>query len=148
MLLDDEQAAINELVAACRETADHYEDAAGQLDDAALGELFARLREARLGTVESLCRIVRASGELPRAAPADKEHFDQLVTRVKAVFSPDSRTPFLDARIEDERRLTQLADEALALGLAAESRDCVEALRAQTSDALARLEDVRRRASG
>ena len=143
ILLDDEQAAINELVAACRESVDHYEDAAGQVDDAALVELFASVRSARLETVESLSRCVRESGELPRAAHADKEHFEQLATRVKAAFSSDTQGVFLDARIADEKRLEDLAREASRLDLAAEARDCVEALHSQARDARGRLESLR-----
>ena len=143
MLLDDEQAALNELVGACRESADHYEDAAERIDDAGLRELFGHVRAARLDSAERLAAAVRETGELPRAPNTDREGLDQLITHVKATFADDARGVFLDSRIEDERRIEGLARDALALELGDAARACVGALLAHATETLGRLVEAR-----
>lgn len=139
MLLDDTQVAIDELLAACQESVEHYADAASRIGDGALGELFDTIAEERRVDVERLAELVRASGRLPRAPYADRQELHQLVTHAKAALAADETRVLLDDRIVDEGRVEELAAEVLRLEPDADARACVERIEANAAAAKGRL---------
>ena len=142
MLLDDTQVAIDELLAACQESATHYADAAGRVGTPALAGLFDGIAAERRDDVECLAGIVRDSGRLPRAPYADRRDLHQFVTHAKAALADDEARVLLDDRIADERRLGELADGVLRQAPDAATRDCVERIGRRAGEARARLTDA------
>ena len=140
MLLDDTQVAINDLLTACQESVEHYADALERTDSPRLRELFDGIAAARRDDVERLSDIVRDAGELPRAASADRQELHRLVTQVKAAFTDDETRVLLDDRLEDEKRIGGLVDEALRrLDPGGDARACVERIGARSDEARTRL---------
>lgn len=140
MLLDEEQIALNELVVAYREAADHFMDANEYLDGDELKSLFESIRDGHTKAADGLSDIVRQTGTLPRAQHADREQLHQIVTHVKAVFSEDDRQVFLNDRIEHEREIERMIGESLKISLPAETQTFLESLLIREFDVLAKLD--------
>lgn len=139
MLLDNKQIALNELIVAYREAADHFTDAVGHLDDVALKRLFQSIGRDHNQSAEVLSEMVRNTGVLPRAQYADREEVHQIVTHVKAAFSDDGRQVFLRDRMTHEHRIEGLIAEALKLDFAGDERTTLENLLSTEADILSRL---------
>ena len=142
MLLDDTEVAINDLLAACQESVGHYADAIERVEEPGLRERLERVAAARREDVDCLSGIVRAAGGLPRAPYADRSEVHRIVTHVKAAFADDEAAVLLDDRIEDERRVESLAEEALRLDLAEDARACVERMARRAGEARTELAAV------
>ena len=140
MLLDEKQAALNELVVAFREAADHFVDANEYLDDDRLKRLFEDIGQGHNKAADELSDIVRRSGALPRAQHADREQLHQIVTHVKAAFSDDEREVFLNDRIEHEREIERLIHESLKVDFPAETQAILESLLIREFEVIAKLD--------
>ncbi len=140
MLLDEKQIALNELVVAYREAADHFVDAYEYLDDEELKRLFESIGDGHNKAADELSQIVRKTGTLPRAQHADREQLHQIVTHVKAAFSDDEREVFLDDRIEHEREIERLVRESLKVDFPAETQAFLESLLIREFDVIAKLD--------
>lgn len=147
ILQDENQAALNDLLSMCSKSADHFQAAAEQVENDRVQKLFESLRLKRMESIDELTRIVRASQTLPRVPDTDREQVEQLFTRVKAMFSENSQCVFIEACMEYERQLEELAGYALDLQLAGDSQECVQQLRYQSQMAVSRLKDARARLS-
>ena len=139
MLLDEKQIALNELVVAYREAADHFTDANEYLDSDKLKNLFENIRNGHDKAADGLSEIIRNTGALPRAQHADREQFHQIVTHMKAAFSEDERQVFLNDRIEHERQIEHLIGESLKVSLPEETQAFLESLLIRESEVLAKL---------
>jgi uncharacterized protein (TIGR02284 family) len=142
MLLSELQTALNDVVVACLEAADGHEAAAGMLQDERLAGMLRDLARARREEADELGNVVRETGALPPAPDADLEVARELVTRVKAVLSPDERQTVMQERAAAEARLETCITQAVArddlpesarpplLRLSASSRDAHDRLAA------------------
>lgn len=140
MLLDEKQIALNELVVAYREAADHFVDANEYLDGEELRNLFDSIGEGHNKAADQLSEIVRKSGVLPRAQHADREQLHQIVTHVKAAFSDDDREVFLNDRIDHEREIERLIHESLKVDFSAETQALLESLLLREFDVISKLD--------
>ena len=140
MLLDEKQIALNELIVAYREAADHFADANEYLDCDELKSLFESIGDGHDKSADELSEIVRKSGTLPRAQHADREQLHQIVTHVKAAFSDDEREVFLDDRIEHEREIERLIHESLKVGFPEQTQSFLESLLIREFDVIAKLD--------
>lgn len=139
VLLSELQAALNDVVVACLETADGHQSAAGIVADGAAAELLAGLAEARRLTAARLGEIVRQLGDLPPAPDVDFETVRGLATRVKAALAPDQRQILLAERAAAEEHLESCIAQALAQG------DLPEGARAPLREVLADSRQARER---
>ena len=142
MLLNQTQIALNELIVDLREAADHFTDAADQLDDARLQALFMELRDEHNAAADIISETVRRTGALPRAQYADREEVHQIITHVKAAMSDDSREVFLEDRIDHEQQIKHTIAEALALKLPADTAQYLKSLLLQEDAILSRLDEA------
>lgn len=140
MLLDEKQIALNELVVAYREAADHFTDANEYLEGEELKTLFESILEGHTQAADRLSEIVRKTGILPRAQHADREQLHQIVTHMKAAFSEDDRQVFLNDRIEHERQIERLIGESLKVSLPVETQELLDSLLIREFDVLAKLD--------
>lgn len=140
MWLDDKQIALNELIVAYREAADHFTDASDHLDDEGLRSLFDDIRTGHTQAADGLSDAVRKTGTLPRAQHADREQLHQIVTHVKAAFADDGVQVFLEDRIEHEKEIARLITEGLKVSLPADTQASLEDLQTREQDVLSMLD--------
>ena len=142
MLLDDTQVALNDLLAACQESIEHCSISLERTDAAAVRSALGDILAARREDVERLTALVRESGALPRAANADREELHGLVEGVKTALSGDETRLLVDERLTDERRIEELANEALRQGPTANAREGIEAVAKRAGEARERLRAI------
>lgn len=139
MLMEDRQIAVNDIVVACLEAADHYRDDAGRFEESALCELFERIAVQHQEIAETLREQVRRLGALPREPDTEREQAQQLASRLKASFSLDEYRTVVDERIEAEQHIESLIDAALQFELPAAALECLDQARGMVADIQRRL---------
>ncbi|MGQ7845218.1 DUF2383 domain-containing protein [Granulosicoccus sp. 3-233] len=139
-MLDENQAALNELIVHFRESADHFEDAIDHLEDTQLQATFQDILTGHTKAADVLSEAVRKTGALPRAQHADREEVHQIITHVKAAIADDSTQVFLQDRIDHEQQIERLIAEALELDMPAETQAHLKTLSATEAVVLTRLE--------
>jgi uncharacterized protein (TIGR02284 family) len=122
MFLDDAQIALNDINVNCKDAADHYEDAAGMIEQGATSELFHELARARREAAGELEAHIRRLGVLPRDADGDRETVGRLLARLKANLSEDKRVALLTEREHVEGELAAMVDTALQQDLPADTK--------------------------
>lgn len=105
MLRTELQTALNDVIVACEDVADAYENAASVVEDEAIAQTFLDIARARHAAAEELAEHLRALGDLPRAPDSDYETVRDALMRVKAALSAAE----LEALVEELRA----ADEGL-----------------------------------
>lgn len=114
MLRTEVQTLLNDVEAACQETADGHEAAAEMVESPELAALLRELAQARRAAAEDLAEEVRRLGDLPRAPDSDLEALREAVTFVKAAFSLDEDRTVLEDRARAEAALGATVARALA----------------------------------
>lgn len=134
MLLDDAQIALNDVIVNCRDAADHYEDAAGMVEQAPTARLFHELARRRHAVADRLATHIRRLGGLPRNADGDRETVGRLLARLKASLSEDKQDALLTEREQVEAQLDAIIHTALEQDI---PDDTQQALRKALSDVTA-----------
>lgn len=144
VLRDPAEAALNEILLACDEAAEEHAYAAGLLGDAPVAETLRQAAQRRRETAAVLRRIVRAHGDLPRAAHGERELVRTGLIQLKAMLAEDRLRAVAADQAVVARRVVEacarLPDDAEA-----ESRTLVAALAAEagaTEQALQALADA------
>ncbi len=114
VLLSELQAALNDVIVACMETADGHDATAGMLQDERLAGLLRDLARTRREAADELGDVIRELGNLPPAPDADLEVARELASRVKAALSPDERQTLMQERAAAEAHLETCIAQALA----------------------------------
>jgi uncharacterized protein (TIGR02284 family) len=114
MLRSELQIALNDVEVALQEAADGHEWAADFVSDPQLADLLRELALERRSLAEALGEQLKALGDLPRAPDTDLETVRDLVSRIKAAFSPDERQALLQDRAVAEANLESRTEAALA----------------------------------
>jgi uncharacterized protein (TIGR02284 family) len=114
MLRSELQIALNDVEVALQEAADGHEWAADFVPDPQLADLLRELAGERRALAEALGEQLKALGDLPRAPDTDLETVRDLVSRIKAAFSPNERQALLDDRAAAEAHLEACAQSVLA----------------------------------
>ncbi len=140
MLRDERQAALDEVIVACKALADHYEEAARLAEGRGLAGLFTELAERRGRQAGELEAHLRRLGELPREPDADRETLETLLSRARSALAEDRARELLEEREAGERELLARIDGALAEGFSAATRRALEGLRREAEAAIDRLE--------
>ena len=107
----DDQAALNSLLKAARETLDHYRDAI-ELVEENYAQLFRNIAQQRRNFIQRLENAVRASGDLPTMPDPDKEAGEMLIHHVAALLKSNYAANLMQQRIDGEKNLADLAAEA------------------------------------
>ena len=114
MLRTELQIALNDVAVALQEAADGHEWAADFVPDPQLADLLRELAGERRSLAAALGEQLKALGDLPRAPDTDLETVRDLVSRIKAAFSPDERQALLEDRAAAEANLESRVETALA----------------------------------
>jgi hypothetical protein len=111
-ILSDIEVALNELLVACRESVDHYEENIERINGS---EEAARLRtivSRRKLLLGKLALAIRALGDLPTMPDPDKETGEMLIEQVGASLSNNDTGYIIAHRIKAEHQIQTLINDA------------------------------------
>lgn len=140
MLRSELQIALNDVEVALQEAADGHEWAADFVPDPELSGLLREIAAERRALSEALGEQLIELGDLPRAPDSDLETVRDLVSRIRAAFSPDERQALLEDRAAAEAHIEACAGTALARDdLSEETRALVQEIRERARAAQGRM---------
>lgn len=142
LLRTDKEVALNDLLVASRETADHYQDALEYLDDHPITPALRDIMQARLSVIERIEQAIRALGDLPSMPDPDRETGEMLLHHVTAALSSDSATEILEQRIKAERHLLALLQACNDVGLDNDQPQLLQEMAQQVHRVITRLEQL------
>lgn len=111
-LLSDTEVALNELLVACRESIDHYQDAAELVGQSDIAKRFLDIVKHRKLFLNRLAAAIRELGDLPSAPDPDKEAGEMMLHHLGAALSADYTNEALTQRIETEEHILTLINAA------------------------------------
>lgn len=142
LLRTDKEVALNDLLVASRETADHYQDAIEYLEDPQLTPVLREIIQERQAFIARIEQSIRALGDLPSVPDPDRETGEMLIHHVTAALSPDSANEILEQRVKAEQQLLDLLQACHDVGLDKEHAVMLNEMEQQVRATLARLENL------
>jgi len=118
MLEDLRIAALNEIIAACREAADLYTTAASTAADAEIAKLLEGCAGTRKRFAEKLEASVRRLGGLPKEPDPERQGLENLWLRLKTALAESDHAAVAGEVQKYESDLQQKVDDALHEDLA------------------------------
>lgn len=113
-LLSDTEVALNELLVACRESIDHYQDATELVESSDVAKDFLDIINVRKLFLTRLESAIRELGDLPSVPDPDKEAGEMVLHHLGAALSTDYTTEALTQRISAEEHILTLVNAARA----------------------------------
>ncbi|WP_162913280.1 PA2169 family four-helix-bundle protein [Rhodospirillaceae bacterium SYSU D60014] len=135
MLRDERQIALNDVIVACKDAADGYDDAADASGEPELAALFRTYGRRRREVAAELETHIRDLGDLPRNPDADAETIERLFTQLKAILSADERATLLEERERGEVEIGRLVEAALNTDLPEGTKTALRQLGQEASEA-------------
>jgi len=117
IIRNDRQLALNDLVVAIKELADHYQDSADFLDDEATSSHLEKFAKQHLLLTTRLERAIRAEDDLPSVPDLDRETGSFLFEHISASLSADETIEVVEQRMQEEIELGELIEKAKDAGL-------------------------------
>ena len=111
-LLSDTEVALNELLVACRESADHYQDAIKLVEQPEIATTFQSVANQRKLFCNRLEEAIRELGDLPSVPDPDKEVGEMIIHHLGAALSVDYTNDVLTQRITAEEHIMELIRNA------------------------------------
>lgn len=111
-LLSDTEVALNELLVACRESIDHYQDATELVESPVIAETFLGIVKGRKLFLARLESAIRELGDLPSVPDPDKEAGEMMLHHLGAALSADYTNDALAQRISAEEHILTLINAA------------------------------------
>jgi hypothetical protein len=111
-LLSDAEVALNELLVACRESVDHYQDAIKLVEQSEATDIFRDIANQRKLFFNRLANAIRELGDLPSAPDPDKETTEMIIHHLGAALSPDYLSEAISQRISAEEHIQELIAKA------------------------------------
>lgn len=111
-LLSDIEVALNELLVACRESIDHYQDAAELVGQSDIAERFLDIAKRRKLFLNRLASTIRELGDLPSTPDPDKETSEMMLHHLGAALSSDYTNEALTQRIKTDESILMLINAA------------------------------------
>lgn len=142
LLRTGKEVALNDLLVASRETADHYQDALEYLGDHHIIPALRDIMQERLEVIERIEQAIRALGDLPSMPDPDRETGEMLLHHVTAALSSDSATEILEQRLKAERHLLALLQACKDVGLSSDQPQLLQEMEQQVHQVITRLEQL------
>lgn len=111
-LLSDTEVLLNEILVACRESVDHYEDAIQLIENADITERFQQIAAQRKLFFNLLSAAIRELGDLPSVPDPDKETGEMILHHLGAALTPDYSGEVITQRIAAEENIKSLIKNA------------------------------------
>jgi YegS/Rv2252/BmrU family lipid kinase len=144
VLRDPAEAALNAVLMTCDEVAEEHAKAADMLGDGPDADMLRQAARRRRENAAQLRRVVRAHGDLPRAAHGERELVREGLAHIKALLADDRRRGIMADQANSERRLMDMcaampgdgdaACRALVAALYEDATATERALRAAAGD--------------
>jgi hypothetical protein len=133
------EVAVNEVLSACIEAADHYDTAARRFGRSAIAQMLDDLaRQRRMMACRMEVRI-RAHGALPAEPDPDAELVHRVAEWLRAAVATDEARAALETRLADEARLASMVEEAEATGPPPDVARCLAEISRDLGEHRARL---------
>lgn len=113
-LLSDTEVALNELLVACRESIDHYQDATELVESSDVAKIFMDIVKNRRLFLTRLESAIIELGDLPSVPDPDKEAGEMVLHHLGAALSNDYTNEALTQRINAEEHILTLVNAARA----------------------------------
>jgi len=111
-LLSDIEVALNELFVACRESIDHYKDAAELVGQPDIAKIFLDIANNRKLFLTRLASAIKELGDLPSVPDPDKEAGEMMYHHLGAALSADYTNEALTQRVKAEENILTLIHAA------------------------------------
>lgn len=135
-ILSDTEVALNELLVACRESVDHYQDATQLVDQSKIAESFRDIANHRKLFFRRLSSAIRDLGDLPSVPDPDKEVGEMIIHHVGAALSADYSNEVLKQRITAEENIKELIDKTRATDIDETVRELMDDLSQHVEEAI------------
>lgn len=142
-LLSDTEVALNELLVACRESVDHYQDAIKLVEQSEVANSFRDIANNRKLFFSRLASAIRELGDLPSAPDPDKEASEMIIHHLGAALSPDYSEEVLGQRIAAEEHIKTLIDNTRATEINETGRALLDDLSQHVEETLKTLAAIR-----
>jgi len=142
-LLSDTEVALNELLVACRESVDHYQDAIKLVEQAELVNSFREVANQRKLFFNRLAAAIRELGDLPSAPDPDKEASEMIIHHLGAALSPDYSAEALNQRIAAEEHIKTLIDNTRTTEINETGRALLDDLSQHVEETIKTLSTIR-----
>jgi len=142
-LLSDTEVALNELLVACRESVDHYQDAIKLVEQSDVANSFRDIANHRKLFFNRLAGAIRELGDLPSAPDPDKETSEMIIHHLGAALSSDYSEEALNQRITAEEHIQTLIDNTRATEINETSRALLEDLSQHVEETIKTLSAIR-----
>jgi hypothetical protein len=141
-LLSDTEVALNELLVACRESVDHYQDAIKLVEQAEVVNSFQDIANHRKLFFNRLATAIRELGDLPSAPDPDKEASEMIIHHLGAALSPDYSAEALSQRMAAEEHIKALIDNARATDINETGRALLDELSQHVEETIKTLSAI------
>jgi len=125
VIRDERQARLNDLLVACKSSAEDYEQAAELAESPALADFCRATAEYRWKLADALAARVRDLHDLPREPDPDRQLLDHALTRLRAVLHLAGDRDLAAERRDDDRELLEIARVAEGTELPAPASETV-----------------------
>ncbi|MFZ0611141.1 MAG: hypothetical protein WAM73_02785 [Desulfobacterales bacterium] len=148
MLRDEREIALNDILIACRRSADHFLQARELGVNKKLTELFDSMANRRNLDAGKLSGIVRGFGYLPDEPDSDRQDFSHLITLTRSAVTSDRGRMLLEKAVELEVELDQKIDGALVFDWGGNTPSLLRDIRASSRRCCEEMAEImtRRRA--
>lgn len=109
-ILSDTEVALNEILVACQQSIDYYEDTLTGIRDEKSIRTINNILEQRKQFSTDLEEIILDLGSLPSAPDPDKETGELIIEKVAASLSENDTNYIIANRIEAEKHILSLLD--------------------------------------
>ena len=140
----DQQAALNNLLVAVRETNDHYRDSAEIIHEENIKKTLRNIARQREPFLTRLEEAVRAVGDLPAVPDPDREAGAMLLHHVTALIKDDYIDDVVTQRLEGEKNLSAIVAEGQKTSLSAPHQNLLNDISHNIRRAIEQLQSMRK----
>lgn len=138
-LLSDLEVALNEVLVACHESIDHFNDATQLVNNEFIARELTTIASNRKRLITQLEAKVRELGDLPAVPDPDKEESEILLHHLGAAITNDYTNTILAQRIEAEKNIQQLIHKLAEADADGECETLLRNLTTHTAETLQKL---------
>ena len=138
-ILSDIEVVLNELLVACRESVDHYEDAIERIDGSTEATRLRSIVAHRKLFLGKLTTAIRELGDLPSVPDPDKEAGEMIIEHLGASLSENDTGYIISHRINAEKHIQTLIDNARDTEMEESHRALLQQLSAHIDETIQQL---------
>ena len=141
-ILSDSEVVLNELLVACRESVDHYQDSIDTIKDTDIAVHFRSISDRRKLFLIRLTVAIRELGDLPSVPDPDKEVGEMIINHLGASLSADDTEYIVAHRIKTDKHIQSLIDNAKEIEMEKPHRSLVQDLSQHIEETIKELSSL------